>query len=132
MANKEPYDFLTTITADVDVTLSLVAQGEVSEESRTNVIVHIGDDESEERIIMSSTPVFYATFGWNILSESDSGTVLDLYHTSVQGMAKSFKWAHAGHTYVVRFDCVMERKGSAASRYGVPVRLKLLGRIVDA
>lgn len=132
MASREPYDYLGDATPDVDVTLSITAQGEVAEESRTNTIIHIGDDESEERIIMSSTPVFYATFGWNILSEADSGTILDLYHASAQGMAKSFKWVHDGHTYVVRFDCEMQRKGSGPSRYGIPVKLKLLGKIVDA
>lgn len=131
MSSKEPYDFLTTIASDVNVTVTLKAQGEVSEESTTNVIIHIGDDGSEERIVLASTPVFYATLQWNILSESDSGTLLDLYHTSAQGKAKSWKWTHGGHTYVVRFDCDMSRKGSAATRYGIPVRLKLLGRISD-
>jgi len=115
----------------VYVTLSITAQGSVHEESRENTVVHLGDDESEERIILSSTPVFFASFGWNVLSESDAGTILDLYHTSAQGMGKSFKWTHGGHTYAVRFACEMSRSGSAASRYGSNVKLKLLGRIAD-
>lgn len=129
MAAKEPYDYLPTISPDVDVTLSIVAQGSVAEESRQNTVIHLGDDESEERITLSSTPVFSVSFSWNILSESDAGTLLDLYHTSAQGMGKSFKWVHDGHTYVVRFDSTMSRKGNASSRYGSDVKLKLLGRI---
>lgn len=129
MAAKEPYDYLQAASPDVDVTLSIVAQGDVVEESRENTIVHLGDDDSEERIVLSSTPVFFISFGWNILSESDAGTILDLYHTSAQGMGKSFKWVHDGHTYVVRFDSQLSRKGNAASRYGSSIRLKLLGRI---
>ena len=132
MASKEPYDYISTISADVDATLSIVAQGVVTEESRENTIIHIGDDESEERIILSSTPVFYVSFQWAMLSESDSGTVLDLYHTSAQGMGKSFKWVHDGHTYVVRFDCTLSRVGNSHHRYGSQVKLKILGRIADA
>ena len=131
MSAKEPYDFLSTITSDVNYTLSITAQGEVTEESRENTVVHIGDDESEERIILSATPVFYASFGWNVLSESDSGSILELYHTYAQGCGKSFKWVHGGHTYVVRFDCTLSRTGPAASRYGSQVKLKILGRIAD-
>lgn len=133
MSAREPYDYISIAVPDVDVTLVLKAQGEVTEESRENAIIHLGDDESEERIILSSIPVFYASFQWGILSESDSGTILDLYHTSAQGMGKSFKWTHGGHTYVVRFDCEMQRTGQSASSYGIPgVRLKILGRIADA
>lgn len=132
MAAKEPYDYVSTITSDVDVTLSIAAQGNVSEESSENVVIHEGDDGSEERIILSTTPVFYVSFKWNQLSESDAGTVLDLYHSSGYGIGRSFKWVHDGHTYVVRFDCTMTRSGPAPSRYGAEVKLKILGRIADA
>lgn len=133
MAAKEPYDYLAEVTPDVDVTLSITAQGEVSEQSRENTVIHLGDDESEERIILSSTAVFFLGWDWRILSEADSGTILDLYHTSAQGRGKSFKVVHGGHTYVARFDCELSRRGQAASRYGIPgIKLKLLGRIADA
>jgi hypothetical protein len=108
------------------------AQGAVAEESTTNVVIHEGDDGSEERILMATTPKFYASYSWGVLSEADSGTILDLYHTSAQGMLYSFKWTHDGHTYVVRFDSEMSRSGQHASRYAIPVRLKLLGKIADA
>lgn len=134
MAAQEVYDYLSTVTPDVDVTLSVTPQGEVTEESNQNTVVHTGDDGSEERIVLSSTPVFYFSWSWNVLSESDAGTIVDLYHTSAQGMAKSFKFAHTdGHTYVVRFASELTRRGQAASRQGIPgVRLKVLGRVLDA
>jgi hypothetical protein len=127
LAAKEPYDYLSAATADEDVTLSITAKGTVTEESNTNVVHHIGDDGSEERIILSSTPTFYLSWEYGILSEADSGTVLDLYHTTAQGMGKSFKFTHDGHTYVVRFDSNLQRRGQSHDRYGIPVRLKLLG-----
>lgn len=130
---RQPYDYVALATADVDVTLTIKAQGSVTERSNTNVVIHEGDDGSEERVILSSTPVFYLSWAWNLLSEANSGTVLDLYHTSAQGMAKSFKCTHAGHTYVVRFNMEMDRTGSGVTRYGFPsVELKILGKIADA
>ena len=132
MAEKEPYDYVSLATADVDVTLTIKAQGEVSEISRENTVIHVGDDESEERVILSSTPVFFLSWAWNLLSEANAGTILDLYHTSAQGMGKSFKVTHDGHTYVCRFNMELTRRGSATSRYGVPdIVLKILGRIAD-
>lgn len=127
MAAKEPYDFLSSVAVDVAQTLSITAQGTVTEESRENTVIHVGDDESEERIVLSSTPVFYVTFSWAALSESDAGTVLELYHTYAQGMGKSFYWVHDGHTYVVRFDCNLSRIGNDHSRYGSTIKLKILG-----
>ncbi len=130
MSAQEPYDYLSTVTPDTDLSLSIVAQGSVKENSRQNVVIHEGDDESEERIILSSTPVFSCDFQWNQLSESDAGSVLDLYH-SANGMGKSFKWIHDGHMYVARFDCEMNRSGPAPSRYGSSVKLKLLGKVTN-
>lgn len=133
MAAKEIYDYVGAVTPDVDVTLSLEAQGEISEESLENCVIHLGDDGSEERIALSTTPVFFVTFGFNVLSAADSGTLLDLYHTSACGMALSFKWtAYDGHTYVVRFDTNLTRAGQAMSRLRAQgIRLKILGRIDD-
>jgi hypothetical protein len=132
MGSQEPYDYVALATPDVDVTLSIVAQGKVRERSRENTTIHTGDDESEERIIFSTKPVFFLFWSWNVLSESDSGTVLDLYHTTAQGMGRSFKFVHDGHTYVVRFNMELDREGQHHDRYGVPgVSLKILGRIAD-
>lgn len=132
MAQKEPYDYVATSTADVSTTLTLTPHGRVTEQSRENAVIHLGDDESEERIVLSSTPVFYLSWSWNVLSASDAGTILDLYHTSAQGRGKSFQCTHDGHTYVVRFDCDLSRTGQRNSRLSIPsVRLKILGKVED-
>lgn len=136
MAAREVYDYVATVTPDVDVTLTVAAQGIVSEESGgSNVVIHTADDTSEERIILDDTSVFFISWDWNALTAADSGTIMDLYHTSAHGRAYSFKYQCAadGHTYVVRFDCDLTRRGQAYSRMGFSgIRLKVLGRIADA
>jgi len=138
MAAKEMYDYLTTIAADVDQTLSIAPQGEISEEGGFTQKIHFGDDGSEERVNLGSTaPRFYCTFDYNILSESDMGTLWDLYFDDDKafGMVKSFKWSSRqdGHTYVVRFDSALSRNGKMQSKMGSKgIRLRILGRIADA
>jgi len=135
MAAKEIYDYVSTITSDVDQTLTIKAQGKVTEEGWFNQVIHMGDDNSEERITLSTTPIFYVSWVWNALTESDAGTIFDLYFDTAKanGKGNSFKWsAHDGHTYVVRFDCTLKRTGQAVSRWGYPaIRLRVLGRIAD-
>ena len=136
MSAGEVYDFVSTITADYSTTtLSINAQGTVSEEGFKNQFIHLADDNSEERITLTTGSIFYVSFEWKQLSESDSGTILDFYHDPLKanGMGNSFKWAgHDGHTYVARFDCKLTRTGNAKSRWGLPgIRLRILGRIAD-
>jgi hypothetical protein len=138
MASIEMYDKLTTIAPDVDVTLSLSCQGEISEEGGFTQKVHKGDDGSEERVNLGSTvPEFYCTFNYNLLSESDMGTIFDIYFDSTKafGMIHSFKWSKRsdGHTYVVRFaNELFTRSGNAQSRMAAKsIKLRILGRIAD-
>ena len=137
MAASELYDFLSTITPDYSTTtLTISAQGEVTEESDKSQAIHIGVDGSEERISFNTSPIFYISWSYNILTESDAGTLFDLYNDSAKanGRQRSFKYQHGdGHTYVVRFDCTLIRKGRSVRTYGLPgIRLKVLGRIADA
>lgn len=136
MAAAEPYDYLPTITADYDYTLTIKAQGKITEEGEKKQIIRTGDDFSEERISLSSTSVFYIIVPWKILSASESGTIVELYHNAskANGMVRSFRCSiYDGHTYVVRFDCKVSRIGQAVSRMEIsPIRLRILGRIVDA
>jgi hypothetical protein len=129
------YDFLSTITADYSATLTIHAQGTVTEESQGNQVIHLGADGSEERISFNTNSIFFISFAWNILSEADSGTVFDWYNDPAKAnkMQRSFKYAHGdGHTYVVRFDCKLTRAGKAVWSYGLPgIRMKVLGRIAD-
>lgn len=137
MSASEPYDYLSTITADYSATtLSITAQETFTEEGFKNQVIHLADDNSEERITLSSGSIFYAEIPWPILSEADAGTIMDLYHdaTKANGMGRTFQWlSHDGHTYVVRFDCKLSRTTGPAVQFGIPtVRLRILGRIADA
>jgi len=126
------WDFLAQVTPDYNAAIGLTPQGVVTEESSKNQAIHLGADGSEERISFSTSPLYFITFGWNILSESDSGTIFDWYNDTAKAnaMGRSFKYAHGdGHTYTVRFASVLSRVGQAVSRYGLPnVRFKVLGR----
>ena len=136
MSAAEPYDYLSTITADYNSTLSITAQEIVSESGFKNQTIHMADDNSEERITLSPGSIFYVDIPWPILSESDSGTIMDFYHDAAKanGMGRSFKLlSHDGHTYVVRFDCKLDRTTGPALQHGIPtVRFRILGRIADA
>jgi hypothetical protein len=134
MASAEPYDYLSTITADYNTTLAIKAQGKITEEGYKNQVVHLADDNTEKRITLSAGSIFYISFAWNQLTEANAGTILDLYHdpAKANGVGRSFKFAYDGHTYVVRFDCKLARSGNAVSRWGYQdVRFRILGRIAD-
>jgi len=136
MANSEIYDFVSTVTADNDVTLTLKPQRTLVETGTKNQIVLLGDDGSEERISLSDTSIFKVRLSWDVLNESDSGTLFDFWNNAAKGNGRleSFKWEHPvdGHTYVVRFDCDIPRTIRVGNLYGVTnITLKVLGRIAD-
>jgi len=132
---SEPYDFLSAAVPDYDYTLILKAQEVFHEEGFKNQTVHLADDNTEEVISLSSGSIFYATIPYPILSETDSGTIHDLYHDPLKanGMGRTFKWlSHDGHIYVVRFNGKLGRTVGPGIRYGVPsVSLRLLGKLTD-
>lgn len=131
----EIYDYVLTVTADYNYTLSIKAQGQVTEEGYKNQVIHLADDNSEERISLSTGSIFYVSWAWNLLSAADSGTIFDLYHdpAKANGMGRSFKWAgHDGHTYVCRIACNLSRIGNSTNRWGTPgFKMRILGRIAD-
>ena len=139
MSAIEVYDKVATVTSDVDVTLSLSCQGEITEEGGFNQKVHKGYDGSERRVNLGGTTAeYYCTFNYNLLTESDMGTIFDLYFDPAKafGMVNSFKWSKRsdGHTYVVRFaNEIFSRSGNSQTRMGSKgIRLRILGRIADA
>ena len=137
MSAFELYDKVATIASDVNETLLLVPQGIITESGLYKQAINQADDGSEERISLAATPIFYVSFGYNLLSESDMGTLMDLYFDAAKGNGKvnSFKWSSRGdgHTYVVRFDCEMSRSGNAQKRMGAKsIKLRILGRIADS
>jgi len=135
LSASEPADFLSIVTADYDYTLAIKAQGTITEEGWKNQVIHMGDDNSEERITLSTGSIFYLTYPINLLSESESGTIFDLYHDPVKanGMGRSFKlttYDNGGSNYVVRFDCKLTRSGNSVNRWGVPgIRFRILGKV---
>ena len=137
MASKELYDYLDVAVPDNDQTLSTpTPQKILGEKGSLNQVVHIGDDESEERIGFSTKRIFYVTLQWDFLSEADAGTIMDFYFDAAKGNGRieSFKWAHPtdGHTYVVRFDCDLTREIEPGSIHGIKkITFKILGRIAD-
>ena len=132
MSAKKMSDYFTgTITADYTTALNITAQGVVTEEGYKNQVVRIADDNSEERVTLATGSIFYVTWNWNQLSESDAGTIWALYNdpAKANGMGRTFKWtAHDGTNYVARFDCKLSRSGNALSRWGYQgVRVRVLG-----
>lgn len=137
MAAKEIYDYLnvTPVSPDYNVTLDIVPQKVLYEEGRKNQIVQLGDDDSEAIISFSDTSIFYVRLIWEVLDESDAGTIFDFYHDDAKanGIARSFKWQDHGvtdqHTYTVRFASNVTRIIRVAQIFGfAEITLKILGR----
>lgn len=141
MAAKEPYDYLTTMTPDYTaVTLNIGhdvdPQQTMMEEGRKNIIIHLADDGSEERIAISKNSTWYFRINYNALTESAAGIILDYYHDTAKacGELYSFYFLHPKdtHTYVVRFAGPSQRLNKLGNIYGyAPSRLKILGKKAD-
>lgn len=132
---KEIYDYVDTIAADVDVTLSLDPQVVIPEVGGKGDMIHLADDDSEERVGFSSDFNFYITIRFDLLNEADAGTLLDIWADSskANGRINSWKFVHPdGHTYVVRFDTDLTRMMSPTYYTIKNIRLKILGRIADS
>ena len=133
----EAWDYLSEVTPDyVATTLDIKRKITITEEGEKNQVVHLGDDGSEEIISFGDDSIFYANLPWDLLKESESGTIYDMYHdsTKANGIARSFQWVHYGekndqHTYTVRFASKMSRELKSGDVHGMKgIRLKLLGR----
>jgi len=139
MAEKEMYDYLSTVTPDYSATtLNVSCQTELLETGEFSQEIHEGDDTSEEVISFSSTPKFFIEVQWPWKSASDTGTILDFFTDTAKGYgySRSFKWVHPkdGHTYVVKFRSKIQRiyRPGVVSTYGIgSMILKVIGRIVD-
>jgi len=134
MAAKEMYDYLSVVTADNDVTLS-IKPSEVVEELFRNQEIHEGDDGSEEVVTLDTDVVGYVTVRFPKLTAADAGTILDFYLSDSKGncMAESFKWEHPsdGHTYVVKFRSDVKRTLRYTTFQFPNIKLKVMGRIAD-
>lgn len=139
MAAKEIWDYLNTTAVAADIIaagstlITPYPQSILVETGEYNQIVHLGDDDSEERIGLSSTAVFYVTLKWVGLSAIDAGFIMDHQMSTALGYGKlnSFRWEHPtdGHKYTVRFDSKFSRTLKPGAIFSISqVKLKILGR----
>ena len=144
MAAAEIFDYLTAVTADYttaefayDGATQIVPQGVIFEEGAKNTIVHMADDDSEQRIQISSDTRFYVRMGWQGLNEAQAGALFDFYHstTKASGALNSFYWTFSAwggteaHTYTCRFTGPLTRAKSMKAVWRIPtIRLRILGK----
>ena len=134
MAAKEMFDYLDAKTADyTTATFSVTPQQVLVETGMKNQLVHVADDNSEEYISFSNDSMFDVTLQWELLTESDAGTIFDFFHdsTKANGITRTFYWEHPtdGHTYIVRFVDPLPRSISYPELYGInQIRFKVIGK----
>jgi len=136
MANWEMWDELSEVSPDYDYLLDIRPTTQLTEEGDCSQVVHEGDDNSDAVVTISSTSVFYVGLQFENASESDSGTIMDLYHDpdKANRRANSFKWKHYGeesdpHDYTVKFASAPKRTVKTPFNVSIDViKLKVLGR----
>lgn len=134
MAAKEMFDYLDAQTADyTTATFSVTPQQVLTEAGIKNQLVHIADDNSEEYISFSNDSLFHVSLQWEILTESDAGTIFDFFHDSSKGngITRTFYWEHPtdGHTYIVRFADGLSKTITHPEIYGIQqIKFRVLGK----
>jgi len=135
IAAKEIYDYVSEVTPDNNEILSLAPQTVMNEIMSKNDVIYTMDDESEERLGLGTSFIFFIVIRYDLLNESNAGIVMDFFCDASKGNGKieSFKFSHPdGHIYVVRFDTDLTREIKPTT-YGVRnIRLKVLGKVLDA
>lgn len=138
MGAAEPYDYLSTISADYGTAVALKPSNIITEDATKRQIVNEADDNSVGEVItLSSDPIVHFRLEWANKTASDAGTLYGLWMDSAKanGIANTWKFTHPtdGHTYVVRFACDLIRQIAHANVHGIlSVRLRVHGRIADA
>lgn len=142
MAVKNPYDYIAVAVPDVAITLGLAPYniqptGEIRDIARKRQQVDEFDDVSEERISLGNdVSEFDVVLPYETFTAAEIGLIYDLYHDPAKGngLVNTFKWwcVDGPHTYVVRFNCDMERIRQAYDVYKVAdITLKIMGKILD-
>ena len=113
MPIKKMSDYLPTKTADyVTETLNIPPQNTLQEQVERKQIVHEFDDGSVDVHTIGNI-YFVVTLQWDSLSQSDAGTIFDLWNlpAKANGRKKTFYWDHPidDKTYVVRFMSPLTR-----------------------
>lgn len=134
MAAKELYDYLDTVEADKDVTLELDPQAVMTIQVKKAQVELLGDDNSSEILHFSDDPIAYINIRYDLLNESDAGTLFDIFMDTdkANGKLYSFKFdSPDGHTYVVRFNTDMSEMMNPTYYSFAQISLKVIGRIED-
>lgn len=137
MPDIRMYDYLPELTPNYsDTALDVVPHKILTETGWRNQVIHLSDDDSEERISLGDSMQFAVELQWYRIREAEAGTVLDFFYDPLKGngVGRTFKWDHPddGHTYVVRFDGDITRELEPAGIHGLSkVRLKVLGKVLD-
>lgn len=136
---KEMYDYLSEVTPDYTTTeLSVTPQDILEEEGEKTQKIHKFDDGSITVVDISSSVYFTVTLQWKYISETDSGTIVDLWNDTnkANGMKRTFYWQHPsdGHTYVARFLTPLKRGyiGNSKQHQINNVRLRIEGKKLDS
>lgn len=140
MAAAEMYDYLPIVTPDVSDELNcntIKPTKFFPKKSKKNVKIITGDDESEERMILSSQSIYVVPLQWNTLTQDQHGTLVDLYDNSSKacGEGKSFylipPTSYDGHTYIARFMGEYDDNCELGLIWMFKATFKILGRKPD-
>lgn len=121
---SEMHNFLSPKTASYTATnFNVSPQRIIFERGEKKSKIYQGHDTSNQRFIYKSASVFEVELQWDVLSESDAGTILDFYHDSAKacGILRTFQWPHPtdGYTYVVRFIGDISRSITPSNHHGI-------------
>lgn len=140
MAAAEMYDYLPDAIPDVSDELDcrvIMPTAIGFEEGDKNTVIIEGDDESEERIVISTQSIFIGPIQWLNLTRDEAGTIFDLYHSTSKacGEGNAFYLIpptnYDGHTYVARFIGKFKRIYRENQIWDVFANFKILGRKPD-
>ena len=132
------YDFLSDLTADVDITLDIAPHEILPMTGNKAQIVHKKDDGSVSVYTVSGQSYYDVEVHWTILTAAQAAFIFNLWHDQAlaNGMANTFYWEHPvdGHTYTVRF--MSELKSAHHAGWGTKqsveaVTLRIEGRKAD-
>jgi hypothetical protein len=141
MADKEMYDYLSTVTPTYTATiLSVTPQMVLPATGKKSQVLHEFDDGSIGVISKSSSSYFDVSLQWDILISSDAGIIMDFWHDTnkANGMENSFYWQHPadGHTYVAHFmgplTTVYTQGRGADYKEVQQIELRIIGRKADS
>lgn len=100
-------DKLPVVIPDYTVPLVVVPQTEIGITREHNQVIHTGDDDSDEVVILSASPATHIEIQYNVLEDLDAEKVWDYYDDAGKGngFARTFPFPcpRTDAVYVVSF-----------------------------